>query len=155
MIVRNIVLAAAALGALSPQLSRASTEAQSVKACARAFAESLSDPGTGARGYRLELPRRRGQQHSVRVSPGAIYLRARSACCENRRDHRASRMYRELARRSHGNIGRTLGFEARNACRLDPIAAVHFCIRSWPGEGRRRIKSVSGSRDEFDDARGI
>lgn len=55
MIVRNIVLAAAALGALSPQLSRASTEAQSVKACARAFAESLSDPGTGARGYRLNF----------------------------------------------------------------------------------------------------
>jgi hypothetical protein len=53
MIARNIVLAAAALGALSPQLSRASTEAQSVRACARAFAESFSDRGTGARGYRL------------------------------------------------------------------------------------------------------
>ncbi len=53
MMIRNVVLAAAALAAFAPALSNASPERVSVKACASAFAASIASPGASAPAYKL------------------------------------------------------------------------------------------------------
>jgi len=53
MFVRNFALATAAIAVLSPALSQASPERASVKACARAFAASITGPGAEVPAYKV------------------------------------------------------------------------------------------------------
>jgi hypothetical protein len=51
---RTLFFAAAAIAALSPSLSQASTENAALAACARAFAASMASPGSGAPAFKLK-----------------------------------------------------------------------------------------------------
>jgi hypothetical protein len=53
MNIRKIVLAVATIAALSPAISNASPERESLKACANAFATSIATPGAATPGYKL------------------------------------------------------------------------------------------------------
>lgn len=54
MNVRHVGLIAAAIAALSPAISQATTEKSALDACARAFATSLAAPGAAAPVYKLK-----------------------------------------------------------------------------------------------------
>ena len=53
MKIRSIVLAAAVVAALSPAISNATPEKISLKACASAFATSITAPGTTTPAFKL------------------------------------------------------------------------------------------------------
>ena len=53
MTIRKILLAAAALAALSPSLSTASPERASLQACASALASSMAAPGAAAPAFKV------------------------------------------------------------------------------------------------------
>jgi hypothetical protein len=53
MIIRNVLVAAAAIAALSPAIADASPEKASAKACATAFASSIAAPGAATPAYKF------------------------------------------------------------------------------------------------------
>ncbi len=54
MLIRKIVLATAAVAALSPAVSNAGNARTSLKACANAFASSLASPGATAPAFKVD-----------------------------------------------------------------------------------------------------
>lgn len=80
MHIRNLTLAAAAIAAISPSISKANPESVALNACARAFATSIAAPGAAAPSYKVDY--RGGQSQSALADyyerEYTFYLRAHS-----------------------------------------------------------------------------
>ncbi len=97
MTIRHLALAAAAIAAVSPAVSRAASDEAPLRACAKAFADSIGVPGAEAAAYKLVFrPNSSGSilaayyaaEYSFTLearSPASGQTFARATCSTNRR----------------------------------------------------------------------
>jgi len=119
MHIRNLILAAAAIAAISPSLATANSESVALNACARAFASSMAKPGSALPSYKLDF--RGGDAESVLASyydrEYTFYLRAHG-----------SKSDRTIARAtcSTDKSGTILSLKSEHATPSSPALAAEF-----------------------------